>query len=349
MIFSICYFLVVVLICYVFKNKESLIFSMILIFVFSAIRYDFGNDYMGYLEGFEEINKYPFSIDSMLKHHYESGWYLLCVYFNDFFLMVVFLSLFNCVTIYFFIKKSVSADYYWLSLFVYLFYPSNFILLLSAMRQSVAMDFILLAYLALKYNKYLLFVLLTIIAGAFHTSAYFVLVIGFIIYVCSDFTIKSNFIIISCYVLSFLVVRLWVPYILNLVFKYFPRYHFYSLDSVVVDDGGTGLGLLILFLLFLMFVLPSIKFDLFSRLYIASFFIMSFAVCLPIVSRINYYFDILAIVFVPNYVSYFKQRFVKYCFLLFYGVFVVFSFFRIYLGSVFVQKLSVYKTIIDYL
>ena len=64
------------------KNfRYGLEIAWLIIFVFLAIRYDFGNDYMGYWEDFNSLNSWAmFNVDNDL--HVEPGWQILCNIFK---------------------------------------------------------------------------------------------------------------------------------------------------------------------------------------------------------------------------------------------------------------------------
>ena len=77
--------------------KHGLLISFILLFLFLALRYNFGNDYIGYFDGFREVNKYSNVTFKDREFHYEAGWLLLCRVFKPlgFFSMVALLAAFN--------------------------------------------------------------------------------------------------------------------------------------------------------------------------------------------------------------------------------------------------------------
>ncbi len=122
------------------RTKFGLKVSFFLIFLFLALRYDYGNDYPGYLKHFLVINQYAW-IDYFGKSlQFEPGWTFLCRLFEPlgFFAMTAVLALFNCVVYYRFIKKYVPPAYYWFAVFLYVFTPGFMLIHSSAMRQSVA-------------------------------------------------------------------------------------------------------------------------------------------------------------------------------------------------------------------
>ena len=80
--------------------RHGLKISFFIIFLFLALRYDYGNDYAGYLDGFYEINKHSWIDYTNTKElfHYEAGWVFLNRLFEPlgFFAMIASLAAFSC-------------------------------------------------------------------------------------------------------------------------------------------------------------------------------------------------------------------------------------------------------------
>ena len=94
--------------------KLGLKLAVFTLFVFLSIRYDYGNDYLHYLEIFKEITFYDkFSLDNYARKGNEVGWIFLNYLFKPlgFFWMQVFLAGFSCFILYRFIKKYVHQKY----------------------------------------------------------------------------------------------------------------------------------------------------------------------------------------------------------------------------------------------
>jgi len=111
------------------RYKNGLKISFFTIFLFLSLRYNFGNDYMGYLNSFLETNSYnTFNLSSISYKGYEIGWVLLTRLFGPigFFAMTAILAALTCIVFYRFIRKYVPPQYYWISIFLYVFSPSFF-------------------------------------------------------------------------------------------------------------------------------------------------------------------------------------------------------------------------------
>ena len=137
--------IIVVFFAYQARHKRTEFFLKVsfgLIFLFLALRYDYGNDYSAYLKGFLEVNRVE-TIDYFDKYlHFDPGWIFLCRIFwpFGFFAMMAVLALFNCFVYYRFIRKYVPPVYYWFAVFLYVFNPYFMLVHSSAMRQSLAIS-----------------------------------------------------------------------------------------------------------------------------------------------------------------------------------------------------------------
>jgi hypothetical protein len=285
--------------------KHGLKISFFIIFLFLALRYDYGNDYAGYLDGFYEVNKYSWIDYTSTKElfHYEAGWVFLNRLFEPlgFFAMVAFLAAVNCYLLYRFIKKYVPTKYYWLAIFLYTFTPNLMLIQLSAMRQTVAILIFLVAFDYLYQKKIIPYVLLVLLASTFHSSATILLVV----YPLSLMNWKINNTIAAgillTYISLFFMSETLAPIINKLIAFYFERYEVYQDDKTTL---GTGLGLMYFtFLLgFIVFSAKKYKLEnaLIIKLSVINFMITPLSFIIMMIARIGYYFEpffIVAIIF----------------------------------------------------
>ena len=129
-------------------HKKSLIsVSFLLIFIFSALRYGFGNDYFSYMNIFNTIK-----ITGWHSYLSTNALFILLNKFAPNFQMVIAItSAMFLIPVYFLIVKNVEAKYHVISLGIFLFHPYLFIVNLSAIRQSIAAAlFICAVYMAMK-------------------------------------------------------------------------------------------------------------------------------------------------------------------------------------------------------
>ena len=105
------------------------------------IHYDYGNDYMPYYNVYKQVTSYRFDLSGILAGDYfrEPGWVLLCWFFKPiggFFMMVAVLNLIENMLVYRTIKIYVEKKWWPLSVFIYLFSTSLYLLNFSMMRQK---------------------------------------------------------------------------------------------------------------------------------------------------------------------------------------------------------------------
>ena len=158
------------------RTRYSLELSFIFFSFFFAIRYDFGNDYLSYLNHFEAVcDSYDFDSALSASTSFEAGWVLLCRLFRPigFFGMVFVLTILENLIIYRLINKYVPVKWHWLAVFSYVMTSSLCLTGLSMMRQFLAMCICMIAIdLALKKRGYFIWALfLVLLSTQFHTSA----------------------------------------------------------------------------------------------------------------------------------------------------------------------------------
>jgi hypothetical protein len=152
------------------QNGVGLKLAFFVIFVFLALRYDYGNDYMNYLDGYNKITT-QFRI-YLTGEQWEPGWRLLHLFFRPFgfFAMIAFTSLATCVVFYWFVRSYVPAQYQWLAIFLYFFDPYQMLVAASGMRQNVVILLFLIAIKFLYEKNIIIYLLLTCAGAMFHVS-----------------------------------------------------------------------------------------------------------------------------------------------------------------------------------
>lgn len=151
------------------KNKEKgLKWSFIVLFVFLALRYDFGNDYPAYYRMFNYAT-FEQALDSKIEY----GYALLTSLFKPFgfFTFIILWSAIYCSALYQTIRRYIPSEYYWL---IMLSLISNADLVFygaSAIRQTLAFSVILFSLPYLEAKKPLYYLGMVVPASLFHMSA----------------------------------------------------------------------------------------------------------------------------------------------------------------------------------
>ncbi len=157
--------------------KGGMRWAFILITIIAMIRYDYGNDYMGYYDDYKLfVNVGMKSVLDYSDLFKDVGWSLFCIVFSifgqyGFYILVALISLFTNIVYYKFITENVDRKYYWLSMFIYLFTFDMYVLQLSMIRQGLAIAILVLSYSYLRKGKILVPLVLCLIAISFHKTA----------------------------------------------------------------------------------------------------------------------------------------------------------------------------------
>lgn len=155
--------------------KYGLEITFFFIFVFCALRYDFGNDYKNYYEWYYDTCNHKNFGNFMqdFRNALEPGWAFLYLLTRPigFFGFIVLSSAFTSYVFYKSIRQFVSVKWQWLAVTCYILNPYIFWIPLSMMRQSLAVV-VFLALVRWIYNKkYILSFLALLCAITFHRSA----------------------------------------------------------------------------------------------------------------------------------------------------------------------------------
>jgi hypothetical protein len=340
--------IIVVLFAYLAKyNKIFLNVSFLLIFLFLALRYNYGNDYPAYLEEFLRINEYTEIQYFDETEHFEAGWLFLSRLFKPlgFFAMTAVLAAFNCFVYYRLIKKYVSPVYYWLAVFLYVFEPGFMLIHSSAMRQSVAICLFLFSIDYLYKKDAVRYFLCIGLASLFHSSALVLLPV----YLLGVFDWKINkttaIIFFVAYLLLFQFGESLMPIMNILISNKFDRYEVYEEGGVL----GTGLGLVYFSILF-SFILYYEPFQnkgnsLLFKLAILSYLIKPFALIVMMIARIGMYFDPILVAVFPIVLMNIKNHHIKNLFLLTILSVTLYQFYQFFQSEVWEEAFGTYQTI----
>lgn len=337
-------------------------FAMLLLIIFCAIRWEWGNDMVVYENNFDsfgiegvnfwDVNKFSL-LDTRSDRTIEIGWTflnLLCQPIG-FFGMVILLSFIEGGIIYWFIKSYVERGYTTFAVFLYV-YNSDFLVLgCSMMRQWLAMCIILVAVHFLIKGKSFLFSLLVLLAASFHSAA----LICFIIYFLKALrNIRFQGINIR---LFFLIVFVWtfaigpiIAYFVNVLFglPLLEQYSVYALSSESGSSVGIATSLNILVVLICLFSLndASDNNKIITWVYAGSLFFFPIAAIIPLSGRLLFFFNIFMLAALPNGLINLEDKFLikilLICWVLFWTIYTFVTFFN---SPTWIDAFMEYKTI----
>ena len=290
--------------------KNGMLYGFVIMATFLSIRYNYGNDYMSYVSVFDDVNKTNWAELESMTRWVEIGWLVLCKVFNPFGFqcLIAFHTFFVFSSIYYLINKYVPQNWLWLAVFFFLFNSSILIIYISMLRQSLAICCFLLSIDASIEKKLFRTLLWVLLAISTHTSA--MITIPFVAFalVYSYFSLPkwvitllgvSSGLLLTMMVFDRSIADKLLSSAMTTVDLLEERYESHTTGSMV----GSGIGLIVNFLVFLPVVLRSKSFDKIELLIIFIFFInmvlfpMEYIVL--IFARIRYYFIAFGIFAVP--------------------------------------------------
>ena len=277
-------------------NKKFYILPFLVLAIFSAVRYGIGVDYLTY-----EIHITNIQNSRMLYNpniYIEPGFQILvkiCAAFitkDPIFIMCVM----SLLTNFFFLKAIYDqSENIELSVFFYLTWGYYF-LTFNSIRSYFAMALALYSLRFIITKKYKYFLVLIVIAALFHKSA--LICIPF--YIIANRKLKPLHFVF--FILALMAVIIFKNQIEMLIFKIYPSYlgSVYDVNEFSYLNILKGIAVVGLGSLFYKKVSTSKSLTLYFNL---NFFVLVFyCVCywVPQASRIGFYFNITAIIFIAN-------------------------------------------------
>lgn len=284
------------------KGKMALLASFSVIFLFLALRYDFGIDYMGYYYAFEEVRDMPFSDlhhASLLDFGYVFSNWLFARLGLDFYCFVITLSFLQCYILYKIIKEYVPPEYHWLAVFIYLFNPSMMLIQCSAMRQATA---IFIFFYSIKFiikHKPLKFILCIVLGGLFHKSCFFMLPLYWL---CGPYKMNKyiKFSLLCAYWLFLFYGDVFIQQLTPVIDYVNPNY---LLTYNATGQIGTGFYIIFYFLCLSWFIchIDTVNDEMKVYMKVSMFFFvtMTLGVFLMMFARIGYYPLMALVVTIP--------------------------------------------------
>lgn len=292
----------------ILKNGLKMAFGIITVYL--AIRYDFGNDYLRYLDGFYAYQEYHgsiFDIDKLreLHGHGDYGWVFINILFSpfSFFIMIIVLTIFENWVIYDFVKTYVPTKWYPFALFIYVFNPYIMLVGCSMMRQWLAICIFIFAFRFIRDRKPIQYYICIVIAISMHGSAFILLPFYFISYLRNiSLSFKSLIWFVPLLVGWFLV----APELFAENLKWILSGDEMDKFSMYTDKSGEVygiIGVITAFLFPLICISQTNKFVPTQRLLIIIFFfsifIRPFGLVIGMILRLGFYFVVFSIVVFP--------------------------------------------------
>ncbi len=328
----ICMVAIVLAWCARYKNGNYALFaSFAVIFLFLALRYDYGIDYMAYYDVFNAIGELSFSQLGQAAFndwgYVFSNWLFAQLGLN-FYFYVAAVAFLQCAVLYNVIKENVPSEFQWLAVAIYLFNPTFMLIQCSAIRQTIAIFLFLYSIRFIIRRKPLKFIVCIILGGLFHRSCLFMMPIYL---VCGPFKMKSYIkLSVACayWVLFFyggFFIDQLIPVINYINPKYLKSYN-------VAGQVGTGFFIMFYFicLLWWLYSINAVdeKINVYMKVSIIFFVTLVLGIWLMMFARIGYYFSMTLVVTIPLMVSKISKPLYQVAAT---GVFFLLYFYRFYL------------------
>jgi hypothetical protein len=293
------------------KSTKFLLFAFVILYIFLALRYNFGSDYMTYYSLFNDIRDSSwsylkgFSNLGVMGETMEFGYiYLNKVFstFSGFFFFIAFHSLLLCMVYFSLIKKYVNIQYAWLALFILIFHTSLLVRSLSGLRQALAIFCFLYSIKYLLNRKFLKYALCILLATTFHYSAIILLPL-FFIFSTKSISRFEPFVYITLYVLTLFLGKFILNSISDLTSLLTPKYLYY-IQNIEEQTLESGIGFLLTTFLYIIILFFSKKDTSTDRVFyriVAVFIVLSPAsFILSILDRLSLYFAPALVVVIPQ-------------------------------------------------
>lgn len=272
-------------------------FSFVLLFAFAALRYNFGNDYIKYLDHFQLIRQTgenPFDIEILFT--------LLNRISPNFYCMVAFMSLLLVASIWKLVQSCMEPEYIWTSLTVLLVNPCLFLMNLSAMRQAMALVVFLYALRFLRKRRFIPYCVSILIAILFHKTAIILLPVYFFAHRRRISAAGSIGLL-----LSILLLLLWPKPIIQAIESIISCFDSKNYNHYFTQDLHNSLRATLLTgisFVYILLRLPDLAGNdaLYAKLWLLGVVFNLFAYRLAMLTRLEMYFSIFSIVAFPRMV-----------------------------------------------
>ncbi len=164
--------------------KYGMQLGFLLITIIAVFRYDYGTDYLSYLEDYEWIVSAPFSLQRIINvaYHGEIGWPLLsylCKYLGGFYTLIAIVAIVQNTLYYRVIKHGVPQTLWPIAVFIYLFNVNFYLLNCSMLRQGLIIAVFLSLWPYIQQKKWLPTVLILLLCTLIHQTAFILLPFAF--------------------------------------------------------------------------------------------------------------------------------------------------------------------------
>lgn len=283
------------------KKYPFRFFTFAILFMFMALRYDYGNDYMNYLNNHALMNSglSAWGANDILFRS-------LNIAIPNFFVFIALISLFYLIVVWYLIKNNLKPNQYWFAFLLLLINPYLFLIHLSALRQTLALCFYVLAVSFATKRKLIPYVTCILLATGMHSSAIILIPLYFLL---TEKPFKKKYLFITICGLSLLLFTPLFDLIANKALDYLPNhYRYYYNQGLQNSIRATIISSFYLFLI--SFNLSKLKGKeiIYGKLSLISTVLSVLAIKVSMITRVGMYFDLFLIITIPQIFSRIEKK-----------------------------------------
>lgn len=211
------------------------------LFLFGALRVDFGLDYQGYLDEYNLIHSYT-DFESVSEHT-EIGYIILNRIIPSWRLLLIITSALTSFAYARIFYKCIPTRYTWLAIcLLFLAGDKTIFFMFSGIRNAIAISLMILFFELISKRKYILFLLITLLSTLFHTSAIVALPLAYLLAFNKKMTDKEGYVWISIMILLQVIpFESITNQVSQLTNSYLDRYSSYASTAEELGDTRTVL------------------------------------------------------------------------------------------------------------
>lgn len=309
-----------------------LILSFLPLFLFGACRLDFGYDYAAYESVFADVSR------RMEVDRIEPGYLLLNKIMPSFRWLLIVTSMFTCCAYFYVFKRFVPQQFSWLGMVLLaLSGDKTIFFMFSGIRNAISIAILLLSTELIIKRKLKWYIVMMLIAGSFHRSAYIYFPIAYLLTGIKSFGNKEFWVWTICFLLLWLFSNtLIINVVETAIMSYFERYSTYMNNAIELGDNRgilVRIGVLLLFFPLIIFMKRNKLSDEWNTIFkLALFYTISHTLS-GLDMRTSHHFIVFFILSTLYICKNSKNNIFKICYTLFVLAFICYAFFIVYLGS----------------
>ncbi len=293
------------------QANGAVVFSFVLLTLLAGLRYRVGTDTLEYMD---EYYNYPISY---FMDNYLFGWYLfiaICKSFHlSFYFVQLFLAFLTNYAVFVLFKRYSRHFFSSVLLYYVIFFPA---LTFEILRQSVCISIFILAFTLLENKKYLKYYICVGIACLFHYSALILLFLPLLT------LISFNKNVFRVFLFTLLLFMVLAPQIKDYIYQslmgisFLQDRAFYYFSKVDTEESFSAVSYILNLTFNVLILLFVIRFHLYNDkisgqfLMICLFSMVIYVISLymPIVYRLNNYFQLFSLVLFVDLFNWIRSR-----------------------------------------